>query len=183
METFPISRRLPPPSIHHQLSRLPRPPRIEFVKEHPQRRFLLPPLAENRRPSRPPKRPFPQPSPRRCLRHRHAHDFHAPPLILTHALRFCTRRIRHCGSSRNGSKHLTAMIRVCAVPGRTFKRYRMQSRQFADCQRDCFFRMTRSPSSSYKREAPGDATTSTSSIVGGGGGIGGNGRGGVCSSA
>jgi hypothetical protein len=67
------------------------------------------------------------------------------------------------------------MFRVCAAPGRTFKRYRMKSSQSANCQRNYFY-YTQVRIFVLQARSPGDPTTSTSSIVGGRGGISGNGR-------
>ena len=80
------------------------------------------------------------------------------------------------------TKRLTATIRVRAVASRTFKRCCMKSGEFAGSQRN-YFSDRWIPPASWNGGTSGDATTSKSSIVGGGGGIGGNGMGGVCSSA
>src|SRR5260370_9996679 len=94
MKTFPIPRRLACSPVHHQLFRLLRHFRIEVVHQHPQRRFLLPSLARNRRPSRRPKRPLRQPRllrrSRRAPRQCRTHEFPSLPLILAHATPFCT---------------------------------------------------------------------------------------------
>ncbi len=52
IETFPVARRPADAAVHHQLVRILRDRRIEIVVDHPQRRFLLPALATQRRPAR-----------------------------------------------------------------------------------------------------------------------------------
>src|SRR6266849_4998293 len=66
VKTFPVSRRLPRPAVHHQIFRLLRHLGIEVVQEHPQRRFLLPSFARILHPPRRAKWPLGQSSLRHC---------------------------------------------------------------------------------------------------------------------
>src|SRR5260370_32048769 len=81
----------PAPAINNQLLRLLRHLWIQIVHQHPQRRFLLPALARNLRPPRRAKRSLRQSHLRLFARHRHVHEFHPPPPILTHATPICIR--------------------------------------------------------------------------------------------
>src|SRR5713226_8822466 len=94
MKTFPIPRRFSRSAVHHQIFRLLRHLRIQIVHQHPQRRFLLPPLAGNLRPPRRAKWPLRQSRFRHRPRHCPAHEFPSPPLILAHATLFCIRAPR-----------------------------------------------------------------------------------------
>src|SRR5216683_6378529 len=109
MKTFPIPRRFSSPAVHHQLFRLFRHLRIEVVQQHPQRRLLLPPLARNLRSPRRAKWSLRQsPLPHAPPRHRPAHEFPSPPLILAHATPFCIRSRPPVPSSFQDCVNLTS---------------------------------------------------------------------------